>query len=241
MPHGVTPKQFKRIMERAEVVKLPKNQRLHGQDEVIHHVYLVVKGHTRASVLGRYMTAASSQPGNSVTKRGGDSGAWIGEMVFLERYWDQHHPPSKKAIKKYSSNEEGEDDEDDPEVKEDEAKTMEYSKYRAIYTITAKDDCELLQWSHEDLDKILSSSTDMRSAMTRAMTAAVVGKVVNFTVSKSSESSAWSSWLKDWKKSGGASINVRSEMSTGGRGGKEKEIDKYIDAEKKQIGQLATP
>mmetsp|Transcript_15319 Transcript_15319/g.22826 ORF Transcript_15319/g.22826 Transcript_15319/m.22826 type:complete len:99 (+) Transcript_15319:1-297(+) len=61
---------------------------------------------------------------------------------------------------------------------------------------------------------MLSSSTDMRSALTRAMTAAIVGKVVNFTVSRSNNNGGglWSSWLNDWKKNGGASIHVQNEI-----------------------------
>jgi len=50
----------------------------------LEYVYLVVGGKTEASI---HLTYASSLPGNCVRQKGGDSGAWIGEIAFLEKFW----------------------------------------------------------------------------------------------------------------------------------------------------------
>jgi CRP-like cAMP-binding protein len=87
MPHGVTPKQFEMIYANAEIVHVKKGTFLVRQNETFHYVYLVVSGTTRASALGRFLTAASTTPTAHEERAGGDSGAWIGEMCLLERVW----------------------------------------------------------------------------------------------------------------------------------------------------------
>lgn len=79
----------------------------------------------------------------------------------------------------------------------------------SLYTIIAKEDCTILQWSHADIETLMQRSTDMRAAMTRAMAAAIVGKVINFTVSNANRPS-WTSWLSDWKQADGTRISVDS-------------------------------
>eukprot|EP00957_Ditylum_brightwellii_P066673 5059844-Ditylum_brightwellii.AAC.1 len=91
---------------------------------MMNHVYLVVAGHTRASVLGQYVTAASGAPHHSDTLQGGDLGAWIGEMIFLGQY--KNPTPSLKNCrpsKSKDSNDKEENDKKSGEVKEDEAAT----------------------------------------------------------------------------------------------------------------------
>jgi CRP-like cAMP-binding protein len=99
MPHGVTPKQFEMIYAKAEVVYVKKGTFLVRQNETFHHVFLVVSGTTRASALGRFLTAASTTPTAHEERAGGDSGAWIGEMCLLERVWvkDQKSLPMPVA------------------------------------------------------------------------------------------------------------------------------------------------
>jgi hypothetical protein len=87
MPHGVTPKQFEMIYSKAQVMCVKKGTFLIRQNEVFHHVDLVVSGTTRASALGRFLTAASTTPTAHEERAGGASGAWIGEMCLLERVW----------------------------------------------------------------------------------------------------------------------------------------------------------
>ena len=111
-------------------------------------------------------------------KVGGDAGAWIGEMTFLEKLHD--------------------------------TKNNSRLTGKAIYTIVAQSDCEVLVWSFADIEALLKSSTDLRASMTRAMTAPIVGKVINFTVSMGN-SRGWTSWLNDWKNSG---ENTRSGCQT---------------------------
>ena len=87
MPHGVTPKQFEIIYAKAEVLHIKKGTFLIRQTEAYQHVDLVVAGTTRASALGRFLTAASTTPTARDERVGGASGAWIGEMCLLERVW----------------------------------------------------------------------------------------------------------------------------------------------------------
>jgi hypothetical protein len=136
--------------------------------------------------------------------RGGDAGAWIGETAFLDWYWNKEKVKTKKKKK----DEEEEDFDDYEEVAEPMSDVG-----LAIHTIVANtDDCELLCWTHKDLEELMRKSADLRSALTRAMTAAIVGKVVNLTVSRSVGTlPTWSTWLDDWKYSGGAKVNIASE------------------------------
>ena len=112
-----------------------------------------------------------------------DSGAWAGEIAFLNSYWEKEQGRAQTT------------------------------KDVAFYSIVVKEDSEVYSWSHGDMEKLMESSADMRSALTRAMSLAVVGKVVNLTVSRSYQSSPWSVWLKDWSVGGDkdkTSVEVRN-------------------------------
>lgn len=187
MPHGVTPKQFETICQRAKTISYKKGEFIVKQGDPLKHVYLVVKGKTRANYMGRRLTAISSAPGCREKKIGGDSGAWVGEMTFLESF-------GYKEMNKGAS--EGDD-----------YVPVEGRRMTAIYTIVAASDCEVLVWSHKDIEQLMMQSTDLRAAMTRAMTAPIVGKVINFTLSMGSRPKTWSTWLDDWKLSG-ARVNI---------------------------------
>jgi len=102
MPHGVTPRQFQVLQETSEKVVVPKGTAIIRQGDVIDHVGLVVSGSTRASISGRRLTAASAMCPKSITeeKAGGNSGAWIGEMSFLENYWNKEHQNKAPVHKK---------------------------------------------------------------------------------------------------------------------------------------------
>ena len=146
--------------------------------------------------------------------RGGDAGAWIGETAFLDWYWNKEKintrkPDLPRRPTKSNKKKEGDEEFDD---NEEDAEPMS-SVGLAIHTIVANtDDCELLCWTHKDLEELMHKSADLRSALTRSMTAAIVGKVVNLTVSRSVGTlPTWSTWLDDWKHSGGAKVNVASE------------------------------
>jgi CRP-like cAMP-binding protein len=195
MPHGVTPKQFHKISLRSKTRIIPKGSFIIQEGTPITSVYLVVNGRTKAlDNRGRRLTAASSTAGNRERRRGGDSGAWIGEMAFLESFWKK---------------------ETNQNLQDDEQAALLSSN--AIYTIRAQTDCEVLEWSFEEMEDIMHISTDMRAAMTRSMTAAIVGKVVNFTVAGRT-GPTWSTWLKDWKYAGGGDVQVSRLVEKGNRG-----------------------
>ena len=213
LTHGVTPNQFHMIMEKSEVIRVPKDQVIVRANTPLDSVYLVTSGRTEASILGRHLTYASSLPGNNVRQKGGDSGAWIGEVPFLENFWKKEQPQrrhTKSAVdflsKQRDNIEEGNDETD----MDDEEEDFDIDGYyggrdgRTLYTIVCTEDATLRRWKHSDLEDVLKLSTDMRSAMMRALTAGVVGKVVNFTISRGRErelgeggSPTWSIWLQD--------------------------------------------
>mmetsp|Transcript_55801 Transcript_55801/g.135202 ORF Transcript_55801/g.135202 Transcript_55801/m.135202 type:complete len:397 (+) Transcript_55801:203-1393(+) len=184
MTHGVTPRQFQKISQKAKIFKMKKGEYLIHKGDKLDHVYLIAKGSTMAHVLGRRITAASTSPDQrGDATEGGDSGAWAGEIAFLNSYWEKEQGRAQTT------------------------------KDIAFYSIVVKEDSVVYSWSHDDMEKLMESSADMRSALTRAMSLAVVGKVVNLTVSRSYQSSPWSVWLKDWSVGGDkdkTSVEVRN-------------------------------
>jgi hypothetical protein len=76
MPHGVTPKQFEAIDNKAQVIKLKANSTLIKQGEKQEYVYLIVDGSTRASIWVAALTAASTTQGTP-----GSSGRCVGAWV----------------------------------------------------------------------------------------------------------------------------------------------------------------
>ena len=213
LTHGVTPKQFHMIMEKSEVIRVPKDQVIVRANTPLDSVYLVVSGRTEGSILGRHLTYASSLPGNNVRQKGGDSGAWIGEVPFLEKFWKKEQLQrrhTKSPVEFLSKRRDDVEEANDEADMDDEEEDFDIDGYyggrdgRALYTIVCTEDATLRKWKHGDLEDVLKLSTDMRSAMTRALTAGVVGKVVNFTISRGRErelgeggSPTWSSWLQE--------------------------------------------
>ncbi|KAL7571107.1 hypothetical protein ACA910_014717 [Epithemia clementina (nom. ined.)] len=103
MPHGVTPKQFEHIYQQAEIVLVKKGQVVVHERQEMTHVCLVINGETRAQALGRRLTAASFKVVDDAVDATDDdrlswtSGAWIGEMAFLESYWKKQASPSANS------------------------------------------------------------------------------------------------------------------------------------------------
>jgi CRP-like cAMP-binding protein len=207
MPHGITPKQFERLERKSKYIRVEKGDVLIRTGEKLDHLYLIVQGSTQAHILGRSLTAASTTPETRTgQKEGGDSGAWVGEMAFLDQFWEKEQ--AKMKLQRRPSNGDGEGGE--------EAHALLPPRKRrsdALYTIRAAEDCLVMRWSFEDMEELMASSTDLRAAMTRAMTSALVGKVVNLTISRTNKGLPnWSAWLSDWKHSDGASVNVRNVL-----------------------------
>jgi len=140
---------------------------------------LVVNGSTRASVLGRFLTAASTTP-TAQERQGGASGAWIGEMSLLERVWlkEQGKNTVQRKVTPRGTDEDanGKHGSESSKEKQEPDTSSQLKASRSMYTIVAQDDCIVLRWSHADMQSLMEKSTDMRAALTRAMTAAVVGK-----------------------------------------------------------------
>ena len=374
LPHGVTPRQFATLLQCAHTVHVPKGQVLIRKGQALTHVYLIVQGRTRANVLGRYLSAISfdsnRQPqqtrqassANTTTTIPpsptalGDSGAWVGEMAFLEHYWNKtmtitkkpstatpqpNQPEPTKTTTTMTTNpstpwslvwgewlvpwnrpkpppptvqpawwqswwfpdtstssrqpvdspkpfsfwrswfqdattathKEHKTEKDpvwffplgrqqrppppQPQDNDDDKDMEEFAKFMeetmgpmgesvkkpprpqegnpgrpsdpppvtttsptttttattttptALFSIVAQEDCTVLVWSHEDLERVMAQSTDLRAALTRAMTAAIVGKVIHFTVhTQNQRLPSWSTWLDDWKHSAAATVQV---------------------------------
>jgi CRP-like cAMP-binding protein len=198
MPHGITPKQFERIENKADTRRLKKGEYLTRKGDKLDGLYLIIEGSTRAHILGRQLTAISTNPDTKGDqKEGGDSGAWVGEMAFLDRFW------TKEQGKKTN------------ETSSEEASETQVPKKVlgvALYTImVASEECTVMSWSQDDMEELMESSTDLRAALTRAMTSALVGKVVNLTVSRiQRDAPRWTTWLSDWKHNDGARVQVSS-------------------------------
>jgi CRP-like cAMP-binding protein len=216
MPHGVTPKQFERIEHKARVFKLKKGQLLIRKGEKLDHVYLIIEGSTQAHILGRRLTAASTNDeSRGDQKEGGDSGAWAGEMTFLKQYWEKEQRKIAPADPEETARAQ-EDNDSGPSKGPASSQNPSAKPFeRAFYTIIAAEDCSVMSWSHNDLEELLESSTDMRAAMTRAMSSALVGKVVNLTISRTQHDRVpWLVWLTDWKsKDGSIGVVEVSESS----------------------------
>ena len=135
MPHGITPKQFEAIEKSAHRITIKKNEPIIKQGERLDHVYLVVRGSTRASILGRYLTAASTTP-LAEAREGGASGAWVGEMSLLECYWEKEQGKIQ------------------PNDSKDCSSSSNRSVY-AMYTVIAKEDCIVWRWSHEEMETLM--------------------------------------------------------------------------------------
>eukprot|EP00977_Amphora_coffeiformis_P024932 scaffold17681_cov155-Amphora_coffeaeformis.AAC.3 len=84
------------IVHRAKHVHVAKDECILRKDDPLDHVYLIVDGTTKANIRGRHLTAASFSPETHATRQGGASGAWVGEMAFLEQYWIREMSKQKR-------------------------------------------------------------------------------------------------------------------------------------------------
>lgn len=219
MPHGVTPKQFERIEKSSKMLKLKKGELLIQKGERPHSVYLIVEGSTNALVLGRRLTAASTTfETKGGQKEGGDSGAWAGEMAFLKRFWEK-----EQRLIIQQSEDRAANTETNKQATINTHSTVNVQSVKSIpiggisdayiYSIVALEDCSVMAWSHEEMEDLMKSSTDLWAALTRAMSSALVGKVVNLTVSRTLNARVpWLEWLKDWKSKDGTSVEIQNDF-----------------------------
>jgi CRP-like cAMP-binding protein len=211
MPHGVTPKQFERIDKKAKRFKLKKGELLVRKGDKLDHVYLIIEGSTQAHILGRRLTAASTNDDTRGDQlQGGDSGAWAGEMAFLKRFWEKEQG---KTVLVASAQSEGKTNNDAENESPSDDGVGKRESSIAIYTIMAHEDCTIMSWSHEDMEELMETSVDLRSALTRAMSSALVGKVVNLTISRAEhERVPWLVWLTERKSKHGSTVEVTEEL-----------------------------
>lgn len=249
-PYGVTQFQYYKCLSEGRVKVLPAGDIIARKGDKIDSVQLVVRGKTRANVGGRHLTAIGSMKGNRFRNVGGDSGAWIGEMAFLQAKWDKDHAAKVKEQmmkKKEGTGNDGEGDglgsdgvqkkisgggrnnsnnknstastsitKNDSQGQDSVTDSTTATKptstptatatpepiTRFISTIVAVEEVEIIEWSFDEMQKLLKVSKDMEGALTRAMTAAIVGKVVNFMVSRSAAIPQWSTMLDNWRAVG---------------------------------------
>eukprot|EP00557_Chaetoceros_sp_GSL56_P005927 CAMPEP_0176488348 /NCGR_PEP_ID=MMETSP0200_2-20121128/6656_1 /TAXON_ID=947934 /ORGANISM="Chaetoceros sp., Strain GSL56" /LENGTH=510 /DNA_ID=CAMNT_0017885315 /DNA_START=269 /DNA_END=1801 /DNA_ORIENTATION=+ len=85
LPHAVTPRQYEKLLSIAKLRELQRGEVLIQKGQTVDKVYLVISGTTQAVTnLSRRVTAASSCKGNKERYAGGDAGAWVGELAFLD-------------------------------------------------------------------------------------------------------------------------------------------------------------
>jgi CRP-like cAMP-binding protein len=187
MDHGVTPKQFSWVEENAETNSVKQGETLIQKGDIIDRVFLVLKGSTHAHILGQRLTAASSSPQTRGDQlEGGDSGAWIGEMAFLDWFYRRHEDTSAE-----------------------DANNITLGRGVSMYTIIADEDCEVMVWTHEAMEELMEKSTDLRAALARAMTAAVFSKIINLTIENADRSrQSWITWLTDWRRKDGSRMQI---------------------------------
>ena len=193
MNHGVTPIQFSWIEGKAETICVKKGHALIGKGDVVDRIFLVVHGSTHAHVDGQPFTAASTSPETRGDQlEGGDSGAWIGELAFLDYFHRRH---------------------DNNMMDQSEDQTCRQGRRISLYTITADEDCKIMVWTYATMEELMEMSSDLRSAMVRAITAAIVAKFVNLTIGNVDGSDLnWISWLSSWQSKDGSQIKVGSAM-----------------------------
>jgi CRP-like cAMP-binding protein len=161
----------------AQVLKFEKGEALIRKGDALDQMYLVVDGATQAHIKGRHLTAQSTSANAKVNRLGGDSGAWVGEMAFLDRLGEkerQKAAPSKVERKKNSGDGKEETGKmtEDPKTEEIVQTSSAVAKQIdappgpaasktafVLYTVLAKEDCKVWKWSFEDMESLMSSST----------------------------------------------------------------------------------
>lgn len=205
--HGVTPRQFEKLIRIAKEVHLKKGQCLVEKGEPFHSVFLVKSGSVDARTSMQRRVTAASTDGSTRSQIGGDSGVWIGELAFLDAMAaeDTEHKGKETDLRK--------DVEANSDFKQskkmNETRILKSTQHTqrpmrlAILSYVATEDTTVYEFDHQELIALLSTSVDLRSSITRCMTAAVVSKVVNLYISKvDADKPIWQSFLEQTWKSG---------------------------------------
>ena len=227
MPHGVTPRMFEKLLNVSTETRLERGQVLIENGKDLEALYVVKSGCINAvtGVMKRRVTAASTDKISMKQNEAGNSGAWIGELAFLDilAAKDIKKPTPATPQTHTHVKEEGSTDKiqsiaapasnsNPPLVSQPQART---ATQKSILTYIATEDTTVYSFDHKELCILLNSSADLRAAFTRAMTAAVVGKVVNLYLSKvDAEKPMWQRWLGDNWQSAVTDIEDDNSIST---------------------------
>ena len=181
LSHAVTPRQFEKMLNIAKRRELQNGDVLVHKGQAVDKVHLVVCGSTEAysneykssANFSRRVTAASSKFGNKEKLLGGDSGAWVGELAFLDYLADRNKskgmsiPKTVEKLQTKVSRKSNNETNDDKDVNIKKAATG-----KAFLSYVATEKTVVYEWDFEDLAKLMETSSELRSAVTTAMTAA---------------------------------------------------------------------
>lgn len=122
--------------------------------------------------MGRHLTAQSTAADAKVKKLGGDSGAWVGEMAFLDRMGEKElekrRPKPPLTEKGSVALPKPDESQSHPETKVPkngpETTASQQSKTaHVLYTVLAKEDCTVWRWSFDEMEALIESSTVSRN------------------------------------------------------------------------------
>lgn len=206
--HGVTPRQFEKLIHIAKEINLKNGDCLVEKGQTLTSVYLVKSGSMDARTsLQRRVTAASTDA-STQGQSGGNSGVWIGELAFLDAIAakdTQRSHPTIHASDSALNHSSQASDKSIQTLKKGEAEDVIQTNpiRKAILSFIATEDTTVYEFDHEELSSLLSTSADLRSSITRCMTAAVVSKVVNMYMSKvDADKPIWQKFLEENWRSG---------------------------------------
>jgi len=174
---------------------LEKGDAIIRKGAALNHIYLVVEGSTQAHIMGRHLSAQSASA-SAKLKLGGDSGAWVGEMTFLDRLGEKERlkhtrapkpaeqrkvedevriePGAEKEAEELKLTEEVEK-RSEPIKENDDAIAPAQAKTNVVlYTVLAKENCVVWKWSFDDMEALMLSS------MVRSLLACGIGNPCNW-------------------------------------------------------------
>lgn len=85
LPYGLTPTQYKKLLDIGKWVEVPAGTILAKEGEILSYTLLVSSGYVNATINKTTIPLFSTYPGaKAASPSQKDSGAWIGEVNFLD-------------------------------------------------------------------------------------------------------------------------------------------------------------
>lgn len=208
--HGVTPFEFAAIMKRARIIRLNRGDVLLRQGAPLKRVFLVTQGQTsaqRGHDRRLLMTNDQYHQEAVVQQQGGSAGAWLGDMAFVEHYWNKGKLKTLGTRKPVGAEYEIFNNGTTTNIRPFwRRRLVRYEPQRAMYSVSAvQDGTIVLAWKHADMEALMKKSSALETTLIRAMTTAIVAKIVAFEATKkaaaalSSSTSKRSSWWQGWR------------------------------------------